>query len=114
MSIGPLEFPTIGSSPTDLGLGSLGGASGATGPPGTAATTGPSSDFGDLLVKGIDGLEGMTDKAADLSVKAATGDLTSIHDYTIAASEAQLATQLTVAVRDKAVAAFQQIMSMQV
>jgi len=81
---------------------------------GTSAAGGVNNDFGSMLADGIDSMESMTDKAADLSVKAATGDLDAIHDYTIAASEAQLATQLTVAVRDKAVAAFQQIMQMQV
>ena len=38
----------------------------------------------------------------DLAVKAATGDLTDVHDYMIAANEASVATQLTVAVRNKA------------
>ena len=42
-----------------------------------------------------------------------TGNLTDIHSYTIAATEAQLMTDLTVAVRDKAVAAFEEIMRMQ-
>ena len=40
--------------------------------------------------------------------------LTNIHDLTIATTEAELATQLTTAVRDRAVAAFNSIMSMPV
>jgi flagellar hook-basal body complex protein FliE len=96
-----------GVSGTDTGL-STDQAQGPTGP------NGPSSDFGNLLIKSIDGVEGLADKASDLSVKAATGDLNSLHDYTIAATEAQVATQLTVAVRDKAVAAFNEIMRMSV
>jgi flagellar hook-basal body complex protein FliE len=81
----------------------------------TAATQGPTGpQFGDLLLEGIEGLEAMQDRTDGLSVKAATGDLDAIHDYTIAATETSVATQLTVAVRNKAVEAFQEIMRMQV
>ena len=48
------------------------------------------------------------------AVKAATGDLNAIHDYTITATEASVATQLTTAVRNKALEAFQEIMRMSV
>jgi flagellar hook-basal body complex protein FliE len=78
----------------------------------TQATSGPA--FGKLLVDGIQGLEAMQDKTDHLSVQAATGDLGAIHDYTIAATETGVATQLTVAVRNKAVEAFNEIMRMQV
>jgi flagellar hook-basal body complex protein FliE len=99
----PATTPTVGGSATDLT------AARATGPEGP---TGP--DFGDLLITSLDSVEAMGDKASNLSVQAATGDLDAIHDYTIAASEAQVATQLTVAVRNKAVDAFNEIMRMSV
>lgn len=93
----PYVAPQVGTSATQR-----------AGSPGSAA------DFGSLMVKGLDHLEQVQDKSDKLAVKAATGDLTSIHDYTIAATEASVTTQLTVAVRNKAVEAFNEIMRMQV
>jgi flagellar hook-basal body complex protein FliE len=79
-----------------------------------AKVSGSGNDFGSLVLDGIDRLEQVQDKSDQLAVKAATGDLNSIHDYTIAATEASVTTQLTVAVRNKAVDAFNEIMRMQV
>ena len=82
----------------------------------TAAASGPSSsgtDFAAQLGKGLETLQGLQDKADNLAVQAATGSLTDVHDYMIASSEASLATQLTVAVRNKALDAFNEIMRMQ-
>jgi flagellar hook-basal body complex protein FliE len=78
------------------------------------APQGPSGEFGTLVSHGIDQLQALQTKTDNLAVQAATGDLTSIHDYTIAATESSVATQLTVAVRNKAIDAFNEIMRMQV
>ena len=87
-------------------------------PTGPASVSGPSESsgtaFGDLVLDGLDRLDGVQRTADQLAVKAASGDLTNIHDYTIAATEAQVTTQMTVAVRNKAVEAFPEIMRMQV
>jgi flagellar hook-basal body complex protein FliE len=83
--------------------------------PTTAAkTAGAGDDFGSWLGNALDTVSGSQTKADELAVQAATGDLTAIHDYTIASSEAQLLTQLTVEVRNRAVEAFNDIMRMQV
>jgi flagellar hook-basal body complex protein FliE len=79
----------------------------------TAARSG-GVDFGHLVLDGIDRLEQVQQKSDSLAVKAATGDLQSIHDYTIAATQAAVTTQVTVAMRNKAVEAFNEIMRMQV
>jgi len=79
----------------------------------TTSTQGAGSEFATALTQGIENLQATQSKSDSLAVKAATGDLQDLHDYTIAATEASLATSLTVAVRDKAVAAFTEIMRLQ-
>ncbi len=81
---------------------------GAAGPQATQSVSGTS--FGSLLADRIEGLESIQDKTDALAVQASTGDLENIHDYTIAAAEAQMTTQLTVAMRNKAVETFTEIM----
>ncbi len=51
--------------------------------------------------------------ASSTAVKAVTGDLTDIHDATIAATRAQVTLELVSAVRNKGVEAFNEIMRMQ-
>ena len=58
-------------------------------------------------------MQAAQDNADSLAVQAATGSLVDVHNYTIAATEAQLMTDLTVAVRDRAVESFNEIMRMQ-
>jgi flagellar hook-basal body complex protein FliE len=85
----------------------LGAPSGPSGPGGVAGT-----DFASMLAGGLEHLQGVQDRADTLAVQAATGDLANLHDYTIAATEAAVTTQLTVAVRNKALEAFNEIMRM--
>jgi flagellar hook-basal body complex protein FliE len=113
MSIGPIEFPQLPSVGAITGVSPATSATGVTRTAGIAPTA-PAGEFGDLVLDGLDRLEGLTDRADGLAVQAATGKLENIHDYTIAASEASVASQLTVALRNKAVEAFNEIMRMQV
>jgi flagellar hook-basal body complex protein FliE len=88
-------------------ISSIGGAA-------TAATPQAAQSFGDLVASGLDNVQQAQTNADSLAQQAATGDLTDLHDYMIASTQAQLATDLTVSVRNKAVEAFNEIMRMQV
>lgn len=50
----------------------------------------------------------------EASQQAAVGELESVSDFMIATAESQLATEITVAVRDRAITAFNDIMRMQI
>jgi flagellar hook-basal body complex protein FliE len=77
------------------------------------SAAGMSGDFAAMLEKGLNAVQSAQSKADGLAVQAATGDLTDIHDYTIAATQASLVTQLATTIRTKGVDAFNQIMGMQ-
>ncbi len=94
------SLPSLPTTPAD-GAGAAGAAGAAGG-----------SNFGKLVSGALDNLQATQAKADRLAVDAATGRLTDVHDYMIAANEASLATELTVAVRNRAVEAFNQIMQM--
>jgi flagellar hook-basal body complex protein FliE len=81
--------------------------------PTAAVDSTASTGFGNVLSHGIDALQQTQAHADGLATQAATGSLDDITQYMIASSEASIATQLTTAVRDKAVAAFTSIMNMQ-
>jgi flagellar hook-basal body complex protein FliE len=95
-------------------LASLQGASGISATS-LAQPTSPTSgaDFGNVLGNVVDGLSGLQQNANSLAVKAVTGDLTDIHQATLAATRAQVTMELVSAVRNKGVDAFNEIMRMQ-
>jgi flagellar hook-basal body complex protein FliE len=81
---------------------------GAAGP-----TPASGTDFAAALGHGLEQLQQVQGKADDLAVQAAAGTLADPAEYMIASTQASLATQLTVAVRNKALDAFNEIMRMQ-
>ncbi len=101
------------------GLGALGAVTGVALPtpvstsltPGVSASGG--ADFAGVMSEGLQHLQATQAHADQLGVQAATGDLTDVHDFMIASTQAQLATDLTVTLRNKAVDAFNEIMRMQ-
>jgi flagellar hook-basal body complex protein FliE len=71
------------------------------------------SGFGQALISAVDNVSATQNQANELAVKAVTGDLTDIHDATIAATRASITLELVAAVRNKGVEAFTEIMRMQ-
>lgn len=77
-----------------------------------SSASGTSGTSFDGVLAGIDQLQALQSTADGLGVAAVTGQLDDVHDYTIAAAQASLAVELTAAIRNKAVDAFNEIMRM--
>ncbi|MGT2425893.1 flagellar hook-basal body complex protein FliE [Amnibacterium kyonggiense] len=105
------------SIPPIAGFSGLSGVGGATTTQLGQGVTGPSTtsgtSFSSVLGGVVDNLSGLQDTANTLAVKAVTGDLTDIHQATLAATRAQVTMELVSAVRNKGVDAFNSIMNMQ-
>jgi flagellar hook-basal body complex protein FliE len=71
------------------------------------------ASFSSMLQNGLDSLQQTQATADELGTQAATGQLTDPAQYMIASTQAQVTTELTVALRNKAVDAFNEIMRMQ-
>ncbi|MFN0027159.1 MAG: flagellar hook-basal body complex protein FliE [Acidimicrobiales bacterium] len=113
MSISPIDpiaaFASVGQL-SGLGGGSAIGGVGSGSGSGSGTNKITKIDFSDALGK----VQASIDNADGLSQQLATGELTDIHEYTVAASKAQLGVQLTVAMRNQMLSAFQEIMRMQI
>jgi flagellar hook-basal body complex protein FliE len=98
MAIAPIAGVTTGIAPVGGGAGA-GAAGGA-----------PKVDF----AAGLDAVTKATQHADALGQQVATGQLQDIHQFMAASAKANLAVELTVAIRNKAVEAYQEIMRMQI
>ena len=105
-----MSIPAIGAVLGVTGTGYVGAVAPTAGPTGTP---GSEAAFGAALAGSIDSLQQAQSTSNDLAIKAVTGDLDDVHDYTVASSQAKVALELTAAVRNKAVEAFTEIMRMQ-
>jgi flagellar hook-basal body complex protein FliE len=113
MSIGPIAAAVMPVMPALPSMSAGTSAASAAGTDASAAA-GSSGSFSNALSAGLDNLQQLQSTADGLAVQAADGTLTNVHDYMIAATKASVATDLTVAVRNKAVDAFNEILRMQV
>lgn len=92
-------------------IGAIGGITPATATPEIPSTSG--TDFAKALGTGLDDVASAQYNADTLAVQAATGQLVDPAQYTVAATQAQLMTQLATTLTTKGVDAFNQIMNMQ-
>jgi flagellar hook-basal body complex protein FliE len=105
MSIGPVSAAAF-SGITPISTSGLTTSSTA------AAGASGGQSFGDMASGLVDSLQSQQDNADKLALAASTGN-GNVGDVMIAATQASLTTNMTVAVRNKAVEAFNQIMGMQ-
>ncbi len=66
--------------------------------------------FASQLTSAVDGIQGLQSTSSELAVRALTGDLSDVHDYTIAATEAAVALELASALRNKMVDAVTEVL----
>ncbi len=85
-------------------------------PPTLDAATSTSTQGTDrsAFARGLDSMQALQDNADNLAAGVASGSVQDIHQFTVAAAKANLAVELTTAVRNRAVEAYQDIMRMQV
>lgn len=112
--IGGLGGPTPITRPSLLDGAGKAGATGlaSPGPRGAAGVDGAA--FADQISSALESVSRSQQVADGLAQQAATGTLSDVHDYMIASTQAQLATELTVAVRNRALESFQTVMNLQV
>lgn len=108
MSIQPV------GSVTDLvpGIG-VQGVAGLSGTTASPRADGVAGTFSLDVTGALEDVQALQSRSSELAVRAVTGDLDDVHDYTIAATQANVAIELTAALRNKAVEAFTEIMRMQ-
>ena len=95
----PIQEPRAGE-----GVGGLGSPAGV----------GPKGGFADKLAEAVDGVSDKQLGADDKLSKLASGEDTDLHGTMIALEEADITLRTMVAVRDKVVGAYQEIMNMSI
>lgn len=88
-------------------------SSGPKAPIGDVGAAGKSGGFGDMLQSALDGLQDSGRKAETQAMSAANGKSDMI-DVVTAVAETETALQTLVAVRDRVISAYEEIMRMQI
>lgn len=95
-------------------ISSAGGISGAGGMnPAAAGAVSASAPFSDLLVQSVRQVDQLEQTARSSIEGLISGKGVDVHEAMVATEKAEMGFDMAVAVRDKALAAYQQVMSMQ-
>jgi flagellar hook-basal body complex protein FliE len=82
-------------------------------PASRGVTSEGTAPFGDLLKNAVAGVDGLEQRASSAVEGMLRGTGVDVHDALIATQKADMSFELALAVRNKAVAAYQQVMGMQ-
>ena len=97
-----------------MAIAPIGGVPGVATTIAPAGSTGASQSSGSSFAAGLEAVSKAAAHADALGTQVATGQLQDVHQFMAAATKANLAVELTVAIRNKAVEAYQEIMRMQI
>jgi flagellar hook-basal body complex protein FliE len=83
-------------------------------PKSAPSETGGESDFKNILTEALDKFERVGDENAQSTLDLLTGNTDDLSGTMITAQKSEIAVNLTVAIRNKAIEAYKEIMNMQV
>jgi flagellar hook-basal body complex protein FliE len=95
------------------GIAASSASSAAAVAPSAIAKSGDPAPFSDLLTDAVGEVDALQDQAATAVKGLMTGSGVDVHQAMIATEKASMAFELALAVRNKAVQAYQQVMGMQ-
>lgn len=95
-------------------IGAVGGLANLTATQATTSTTATSATSGQSFASVLDSVNGAGMQADQMATQLATGQLSDVATFMSASTKAELAVSMAVAVRNRAVDAYQEIMRMQV
>ena len=108
--LGGLRAGAAGQAERPVGPRAPGAAAGG----GAGAVRPSGRGFAEVLEEAVAGVEGKQRVADDKAIALVSGQDVPIHEVMVAATEAELAVQMTTAVAAKAIAAYQEIWRMEV
>jgi flagellar hook-basal body complex protein FliE len=105
---------TVGAaSPALAGSAAAGSAATAAGGSFSLGSLSSAPPFSDLLASAMSNVQGLEDQAAGAVQGLMSGSGVDVHQAMIATQKSDMAFEMALAVRNKAVAAYQQVMQMQ-